>query len=343
MMRWLRSRLRKSFLSFTTPTLTVLAMMLLIMPEARADLLCFFRIRRCQDQIGRASNRQGGGLRTGRARGGSQANVPYVISPRNTWLVDDHFTIRWNPVSAATRYTVSLWRLSDERDERDWLVWRTTVDGAQVDYQGQIPLQRGRYYSIEVVTDTGVSSCLDEGFDQSGFELIFPEDMTVLEADLHWLPRPELSPEEEALELASLYLREDLIAAAVEVLEPFAANGANNPVVYEALGDLYSYAGLNDLSAQHYQKAGYLSTVRGDILGQAIALNGLAEVNATLGKLDDAIRLFSEAESLYRTFDNQGPQIASIQRRIKTLELAKQSDYVQPDTQNFCELSELSL
>ena len=344
MRRGVRSRLQKSLVISIISAFTFSMTELLIdPPEARADLLCFFRIRRCRDQIGRPSNRQGGGLRTGRARGGTQSNIPYVISPRNTWLEDDQFTIRWHPVSGATRYAVRLWRWSDERDELDWLVWQATVDGAQVDYQGQIPLQRGRYYSIEVVSDTGVASCLDEGFDQSGFELIFPEDIAVLEADLDRLDQQEATSEEAALDLAMLYLREDLISAAVDVLEPFAANGTNNPVVYEALGDLYSYAGLNGLSAQHYQKALDISTAREDTFGRAIALNGLAEVNATLGKLDDAIQLFTQAKFLYSTSDISLQQVDSIQRRINTLEQAKKSDVAQPDASNFCEMSESSL
>ena len=342
MMGGVRSRLRKSLVT-TTFSALIVSIWVFLPPPARADLLCFFRIRRCQDQIGRASNRQGGGLRTGRARGGSQSNIPYVISPRNTWLETDQFTIRWHPVSGATRYTVRLWRWSDERDTLDWLVWQTAVNASQVEYPGRIPLQRGRYYVIEVVADTGVASCLDEGFDQAGFELIFPEDIAVLEADLDRLYRQELPLEEEALDLASLYLREELIAAAVGVLEPLTASGSNNPVVYEALGDLYSYAGLNALSAQHYQKAWDISTVRGDLLGQAIALNGLAEVNATLGKLDEAIRGFTQAESLYRTLDSQAPQIANIQRRIKTLEVAQQSVSGPSAPPNFCELSQTSL
>ena len=341
-MTWPRSLDRKRLMSILGVFAFSMGGLLLNLPNAQAGVFDIFFGR--QRRIGRASNRErGGGLRTGRARGGAQPHIPYVISPRNTWLESDQFTIRWHPVSGADRYTVRLWRWSDERDTLDWLVWQTTVNANQVAYPGQIALQSGRYYVIEVVADTGVASCLDQGFDQAGFELVFPEDRAILEADLDRLYQQALPPEEEALDLASLYLREELIAAAVDVLEPFITNGSNNPVVYEALGDLYSYAGLNTLSAQHYQKAWDIATVRGDLLGQAIALNGLAEVNATLGKWDDAIREFTQAEALYRTFDNQGLQTASIQRRIKTLEQAQQDEYEQPNTRNFCELSQAAL
>ena len=345
MMAGVRSRWRKSLLTSILSACIISTLVLLLAPEARADLLCFFRIRRCQDQLGQAPNRQGGGLRTGRTRGGTQSHIPYVISPRNTWLVTDQFTIRWHPVPDATQYTVRLWRWSDERDELDWRVWHTSVNAVQVDYQGQVPLYPGRYYAIEVITDTGVSSCLDQGFDQSGFELIFPEDKTILAADLARLYQQQLPPEEQALDLAALYLREELIADAIAALQPFVVNGATNPVVYEALGDLYSYAGLNDLSAQHYQKALDISTAREDALGRAIALNGLAEVNATLGKLEDAIDLFTQAKFFYDISDpslpnSSLPQVNRIQRRINTLERANRSGYLPPDSQNFCQMSE---
>ncbi|MDJ0703563.1 MAG: hypothetical protein QNJ46_09805 [Leptolyngbyaceae cyanobacterium MO_188.B28] len=343
MVRWVRSRLRKHWATAALLVFAALTFPLLTPSNAQANLLCFFRIKRCQGQLGQAPNRQGGGLRTGRARGGSQSDIPYVISPRNTWLESDRFTIRWHPVSGATRYTVRLWRWSDERDMLDWLVWQTTVNETQVLYPGQIALQRGRYYVVEVLADTGVASCLDEGFDQAGFELIFPEDSAILAADLDRLDQQALPPEEHVLNLASLYLREDLIAAAVDVLEPLTANDANNPVIYEALGDLYSYAGLNSLSAQHYQKAWDISTVRSDLLGQAIALNGLAEVNVALGQWDNAIRRFIQAESLFRALDSQAPQVADIQRRIKALEHAQASEYAPPVPQNFCELSQAAL
>ena len=40
--------------------------------------------------------------------GGNQEGIPYVISPRMTYVMENRPTFRWNSVSGATEYIVSL-------------------------------------------------------------------------------------------------------------------------------------------------------------------------------------------------------------------------------------------
>ena len=257
-------------------------------------------------------------LRAVRSLGGTNPNIPYVISPRNTWLVNDQFTIRWQSVPDASRYTVRLFRWSDQRDALERLLWERTVSETQVDYTGALLLETGWYYSIEVVADTGASSNADEGTSKSGFELLFPEDLEVLQANLADLNQ-SLSEEGLALSLAGLYLQEDVLAEAIAVLEPFVDTGTDNLLIYQTLGDLYSYVGLNALSLQHYDQAQNLAIANNDGVGEALAKLGLAKVNLTLGNQGEALRLFVQAKLLYESLEDKR-QVAEIQRQINLLE-----------------------
>ena len=257
-------------------------------------------------------------LRAVRSPGGTNPDIPYVISPRNTWLVDDQFTIRWRPAPDASRYTVRLYRWSHQRDAPERLLWERTVSETQVEYTGALPLEEGRYYSIEVIADTGVSSNADEGAAKSGFELLFPEDLELLQADLNDL-NPSLSEEGLALALAGLYLREDVLAEAIAVLQPFVQDGTDNLLIYQTLGDLYSYVGLNALSLQHYDQAKGLAVANHDVVGEALAKLGLAKVNLTVGNQSEALRLFVQAKLLYESLEDKR-QVAEIQRQIDLLE-----------------------
>ncbi|MEM7794364.1 MAG: hypothetical protein AAF579_07910, partial [Cyanobacteria bacterium P01_C01_bin.118] len=150
---------------------------------------CFFW-QACARARGRASNTRAGGKRTGRLLGGNDASIPYVISPRNAWIQEPGparpYTIRWNPVEGAQRYTVRIWRWTFERDQPEVALWQeTTLDSASsLDFPQQVSLEPGNYYSIEVVTDQGVSSDLDEGYYESGFQLLFEEDYGELRSQL---------------------------------------------------------------------------------------------------------------------------------------------------------------
>ena len=257
-------------------------------------------------------------LRAARSLGGTNPDIPYIISPRNTWLVNDQFTIRWSPTPDAQRYTVRLHRWSDLRDAPERLLWERTVSDTQVEYRDDLPLEEGWYYSIEVIADTGVSSNSDEGAAKSGFELLFPEDLEVLQGNLRDLNQ-SLSEEGLALALAGVYLREDVLAEAIAVLEPFVEVGTDNSLIYHTLGDLYSYVGLNALSLQHYDQAKRLASANNDIAGEALAKLGLAEVNLTLGNQHEALRLFTQAKTVYEILADVD-QVAAIQRRINFLE-----------------------
>lgn len=293
--------------------------------------------RRLERQEGQASGRtMGGAIRGGpnyRLPGGMDDALPYVLHPRNTRIINSQFAIRWHPVPGAQGYTVRLWRWSLTRDRQDHLVWETTVTEPEIFYAGQPPLQVGYSYSIEVEADTGASSSQEDA--PSGFELIFPEDLAVVQHEMERLGLPTLLAEnldrvnwplyaqeemtdEEALAIASVFVRSDLLADAASVLEPFVEQDTQNAHIYEALGELYSYMGLNTLALARYEQAILLATAQGDREAASFARLGLAEAYEALGNSSASLELLQEAEWGFRQMDNEA-QANQIRRRIDWL------------------------
>ncbi|MBD2113161.1 MULTISPECIES: tetratricopeptide repeat protein [Cyanophyceae] len=313
----------------------LLGMALLVLPTpelAQAGVFDFLVGGR-ENRGGRASNRQqGGGVRSGRLVGGFDATVPYIITPRNTFQTSDQFTIRWNPVAGAERYTVRLWQWQDANGGRERVVWETTTPESSVLYEGDPPLAPELFYSVEVITDQGVSSDSDAGCAIAGFAVLFPETRSRLEADLASLNDLTLSPEEQALATAQIYLAYQMLNAAIDSL---AAQAALVPTatLALALGDLYSFAGLNSLAAEQYTLA--LELAGDDNLWQAIALEGLGELEVVQNNLAAALPQLRQAQLSY-ALANNSTRANQLKRRIELLEKAQQLNIAPTDTPDLC-------
>ncbi|MEM9265642.1 MAG: tetratricopeptide repeat protein [Cyanobacteria bacterium P01_F01_bin.13] len=307
-----------------------------------AEAACFFW-QACARRRGQATNTRAGGKRTGRIIGGNDATIPYVISPRNAWIrepsLNHPYTIRWNLVEGVNSYTVRLWRWTFERDQPDQTLWQLTVtDTNQISFPRQVSLEPGDYYSIEIVTDTGISSNLDDGYYQSGFQLLFEEDYEVLRSQL-----TEVTPivaadatptageiiEEAALATAGVFFLEEMYADALAVLQPLTEHSTASNLVYTALGDTYSQSGLNQLAIAAYEQALKLATDSSnyDLLSEAIIRVNLADVYATLGLFDNALEELRDARKAYEKLQEE-TEIARLDRRIQIIDsrLLRQSE-----------------
>ncbi|MEM6252435.1 MAG: tetratricopeptide repeat protein [Cyanobacteria bacterium P01_D01_bin.156] len=317
-----------------------------------ANAACFFW-QACARSRGSASNTRAGGKRTGRIRGGNNAEIPYVISPRNAWIrqpeVDEaNYTIRWNPVEGTASYTVQLWLWTYEQDEPNVALWEDTVDGTVTEVEfPNLVLTPGAYYSIEVTTDSGVSSDLDEGFYKSGFQLLFSEDYEILKLQLSDIAAdiPDDTDnvlaaadglgdltEESALAKAGVFFLEEMYADALIVLQELIASNKASDLVYTALGDTYSRTGLNQLSIASYREALKLAQSNSDLLSEATIRVNLADVYATLGEFDDALGQLSLARLAYIELAEEA-EVERLNRRISLLSqlVAQQNESADQD------------
>ncbi|MCT7951004.1 fibronectin type III domain-containing protein [Ancylothrix sp. C2] len=160
-------------------------------------------------------------------------NNPFIISPRQTALLNDRLVLRWNPVAGVKTYTVKL------RDSAG-LKWETEVSENQIIYNGS-PLQPGERYTLSVRAESPTTSenestifwLLDEKTDQAVREKIAAVDRQALPSDA------------KALAKANIYSKYRLFAAAIEVLETSAAGGNSTASFSQMLSALYEQVGLN--------------------------------------------------------------------------------------------------
>ena len=298
-----------------------------------------FHWQSCAQERGQASGTRAGGKRTGLIRGGNDAAVPYVISPRSTWISEQALpdTIRWNPVADSGSYTVRIWQWTYERNAPAEILWETTVNAAvdgiangatdeaanratEVTFPelpSEASLRLGRYYSVEVITADGVSSNLDEGYYQAGFQLLSAEDYDILRSRVDQISQTEApSPEEVVLAQASTYYLDEMYADALRLLEPLAADANATHLVYTALGDVYSATGLNQLSVEAYEQALAIARAESRLSSEAIILVNLSDVHIRRGEFEIARALLQSAHQIYSELGAQ-PEVASLNQRLE--------------------------
>jgi tetratricopeptide (TPR) repeat protein len=194
------------------------------------------------------------------------------------------------------------------------------VDGANEVAFPDVPLELGGYYSIEVITDSGVSSNLDEGAYYAGFQLLAPDDYELLRSHLTQVnaDNESASVEEAALAKAGVYFLDELYADALQVLEPLALSSTVSELVYIALGDIYSETGLNQLAMEAYGQALTIALANEDLLSEATIRIKLADVHIILEEFDQARQLLLDARQAYVQLGDQ-LEISLLDRRLRTL------------------------
>ncbi|HIK27393.1 MAG: hypothetical protein N3E45_13520 [Oscillatoriaceae bacterium SKW80] len=168
-------------------------------------------------------------------------NSPFIISPRNTGILDSQTKIRWNPVSGTKRYTVKVWGTSG-------IMWETEVSAPEVIYTGK-PLQAGEDYLVFVKDD---STYLTEG-ETAKFWMLDAQKAQEVREKITALTKENLSPEAFALAKANIYSSYSLFADAISTLEAALAKGNKTTAVYLMLGALYEQVGLKPLSETYYR------------------------------------------------------------------------------------------
>jgi hypothetical protein len=266
--------------------------------------------------------------------GGSDPTIPYIISPRRTWLLNNKPLLKWNPIPGANSYKV--------RVKGEGIDWQTQVIKNEVVYAGEQPLQPGVTYLLLVEANTGQSSqrekasSLNEGgtlpfyeddkYAGWGFSVLPEEDAKAVHENIKriltwefW----ELPEDTKTLAVADVYISNDLYAEAIDTLETLVQKNSQAPGVYQLLGDLYGHVGLNLLAEARYLQAVEFAKAAEDPEAEANARAGLARVYAITGNLDSATKQFEQAQAKYKSLgDTQ--RASDIERNLT--ELAKRKD-----------------
>ncbi len=243
--------------------------------------------------------------------GGINASIPYIILPRYSLLLTNAPTLRWNAVPGATEYTVEL-------ISSNGVIWKAQVQGTQILYPGNAPLEPGVSYSLKVQANTGQSS-EQGGASNLDFIILRPAEAEIVKAKAAKIAQQGFSPLVTALLLAELYSNYvlpastleaygltleatrsyNLTADAIATLETLTKRGEHSPIVYRLLGDLYWQTGLALLAAEHYLKAIELAQSPEDLEERTLAAFGLGEVHAATDDIKKAIFWYEQSRMGY--------------------------------------------
>ncbi len=220
------------------------------------------------------------------------ARIPYIISPYSTSLLNDKPKLRWQVVPGATSYTV--------RVTGPGVKWETEVSTTEVVYPGEPPLKPVEEgYLLTVEADNGEKPA------KATFRLLDESKTQQVRTAALALNRQNLAEEAKTLALADLYIGQELIAEAIELLEASVAKGSQTAAMYYTLGELYGQVEFLGEAEKNYLKAFKLATTANDIEGQAAAAARLGKMYELMGNSDQATRWLQEAQQRYQALGDQ--------------------------------------
>jgi hypothetical protein len=240
-------------------------------------------------------------------RNANDPTIPYLISPRNTYILTRQPTLTWNSVAGATSYQVQV--------SGPGVNWKTQVSQPQVVYSGSEALQGGKRYWVTITAHNGVST---KDKDNPGFTVLSDADTQRVKTEISQLQQQPLSDESKVLALAHLYRSNELNAEAIAVLEKAVKQENKTTTVYQLLGSIYQQVGLNQLAKEPYLTGLNLAKAEHNWEAQAMIQESLGEVEETLDKLKDALQRYQEAQGSYRVLGDE-EKVQKLQQKMDDL------------------------
>lgn len=234
------------------------------------------------------------GGRRGRARGPEDALIPYVISPRNTAVLNDRPDLFWNPIAGVSQYTISLMNGDTE-------IWTKEVNTNKIAYPTDMnALQPGIDYTLVIKAGNGRASTEEDT--EPAFHLLSPtKAATVRQAET--LLAAQSATEETVLLKADFYTGVELYSEAINTLETLVNQGTPSATMYRQLGDLYARSDLNIRAEPYYLDA--IPLAEGNLEEQARAQAALAELYVAIEQNQEAQKYFTQAKENYEKLNNQ--------------------------------------
>jgi hypothetical protein len=240
-------------------------------------------------------------------RGADDPKRPYLLSPRETKIVESQPLLSWNPVAGMLRYRVEVSGLG-------W-TWTKEVSQPEVRYSGTEALQPGMRYRVKI---QGSKEGLFSNDPIVGFSLLDRETVAQVNAELAALQQEPLGAEAMVLELAQVEQSYELYGAAIARLNQWPAQDNQSAAVEKLLGDLYWQVGLPRLAQHHYTRAQALMKRDRNSLGLAEVLSRLAELEREVGELKKAIAWLEAAKPIYQALGDR-EQVKAIEVTLTDL------------------------
>lgn len=232
--------------------------------------------------------------------GGQDETIPYILSPRFTYLRDHTPSFRWHPVPGAKSYTVRL--LAANLGE----LWQVQTQGTELTYPKDVkPLEWGVGYLLTVEAEGGKSSLADGGWNL-GFKLLDDRNTRKVEQEIASLEASaNLSPAAKAIALAEIYRNSYLVSEAIALLQDTIDKGqVSDPnqrgLIYVQLGELQAETGLNLLAEANLTQAADLFRQSQNQQGLANAQAGLSVVQLLLGKNPESEQAAQQTRATYQ-------------------------------------------
>ena len=243
--------------------------------------------------------------------GGTNALIPYLISPRHTLILTDTPILRWNEVSRTRYYTIKVM-------DSQGIIWEKQVSQTQISYPGTPVFRPGIPYSVTIQTDGGQSSEQDKA-SKIEFIRLHSSEVATIQAEVNKIEQLNINKPTKALILADFYgtytlptstfnnyvlsskslATYHLTSEAITILETTIKQGQNSAIIERSLADLYWQIGLANLATNHYLKAIKLAQIPEQLEEKTLAQFGLGEVYAALGDNNQAKIWYSKAREGY--------------------------------------------
>jgi len=226
------------------------------------------------------------------------ADIPYVTSPRHTFIRTPYPKISWAPTGDAdTVYTVRLLNQNSN--------WHFDTTQLEMQYPEDAPqLQPLVPYKIEITDSGSLSSTEEKTAMDLGFVLLPAEKISELDQQLEQVEQMNLDSFAtsliESVILASYEVRNDAIFALNELIQ----KNSRTPAIMLQLGNLYMEVGLYQEAIHVYNDAYLAYQDIHDKAGQAAAQFGMGAAYSNQGKVVDAKEHLNLALTLFEELNH---------------------------------------
>lgn len=163
---------------------------------------------------------------------------PNLIHPFGSVLMQRRPDLSWKPTRGASYYLVRIDGYAFKHEQ--------IVSGTQLSYPQAWPaLEYGNVYQIDIFAYRGdriVST------DRVTVNLLFEEEVAVIQDYVAAIQRLSLPPSKVALDLDAVYMSKNLLNQSIQMLESLREKGQSNQQLNRLLADRYAQAGWPDLA-----------------------------------------------------------------------------------------------